>query len=139
MELKLTKHDESVWKKIQTTKRLAAERQIHAAIRHLLSGEFECAVTLALAAEDQLPDTSEPTLWNVLKQQVVPSDMRVFNDLRDWLKHGSGKDAREISELEVAIALIRATTRYFAVFKFETDEMRAFVKWCTDKGRFALS
>ena len=36
---------------IETSKRLSAERQIHAAIDHFHRNEFECAMTLAAAAE----------------------------------------------------------------------------------------
>jgi hypothetical protein len=35
----------------ETTKKLAAQRQIGAAIAHLHKAELECAVTLATAAE----------------------------------------------------------------------------------------
>ena len=45
---------------VQTSKRLSAERQIHAAITHFHAGDFECAITLCSAAENQLPEPSEP-------------------------------------------------------------------------------
>jgi hypothetical protein len=35
-------------------------RQIHAAIEHWRRGDFECAITLASAAETMLPDIDEP-------------------------------------------------------------------------------
>jgi hypothetical protein len=54
---------------IKTTKRLAAERQIHAAITHFQRGDFECAITLCSAAEGQMPEPSDPThFFAILKQ-----------------------------------------------------------------------
>ena len=55
---------------IQTSKRLAAEHQIHAAITHFRAGDLECAITLCSAAEGQIPEPSEQSrhLRNALKQ-----------------------------------------------------------------------
>jgi tRNA threonylcarbamoyladenosine modification (KEOPS) complex Cgi121 subunit len=46
---------------IQTSRRLATERQIHAAIAHFRAGDFERAITLSGAAEGQTPEPSEPS------------------------------------------------------------------------------
>ena len=46
---------------VETSKRLSAERQIHAAIAHFHAGDFECAITLSSAAEGQMP---KPKLAN---------------------------------------------------------------------------
>jgi hypothetical protein len=35
-------------------------RQIHAAIKHLDRGDFECAITLAAAGEEMLPPKDKP-------------------------------------------------------------------------------
>jgi hypothetical protein len=58
---------------IQTSKRLAAEREIHAAIAHFRAGDFECAITLCGAAEGEIPEPSEPSrhLRNVLMQAAA--------------------------------------------------------------------
>jgi hypothetical protein len=54
---------------IQTNKRLAAERQIHAAITHFRASDFECAITLCSAAEGQMPEPVASThLFDVLKR-----------------------------------------------------------------------
>src|SRR6516165_1110699 len=45
---------------IETSRKLAAQRQIDGAIAHLCESELECAITLAGAAEEVLPDTNEP-------------------------------------------------------------------------------
>jgi hypothetical protein len=45
---------------IETHVRYASMRQIHAAIEHVHREDYECAITLAGAAEGILPDTDEP-------------------------------------------------------------------------------
>jgi len=52
---------------IETTKQLAAIRQITAAIEHLRKQEYECAITLAVAAEGLLPPTDEPHIFSAFK------------------------------------------------------------------------
>ena len=68
-------------------------RQIHGAIEHLYKGEFECAITLAGAAEGQSSDQSDEALFAQLKV-CVPPEFRdekewiaCLNAVRDWLKH----------------------------------------------------
>jgi len=54
---------------VLTSKQLAAERQIHAAIAHFRNGDFECAISLCSAAEGQMPGPEDPThLFAVLKK-----------------------------------------------------------------------
>jgi hypothetical protein len=56
---------------VQTSKRLSAERQIHAAIAHFHAGDFECAITLCSAVEGQMPPSGEPThLFQILQDYV---------------------------------------------------------------------
>jgi hypothetical protein len=45
---------------IKTWVRYASMRQIHAAIKHLDRGDFECAITLAAAGEEMLPPKDKP-------------------------------------------------------------------------------
>jgi hypothetical protein len=45
---------------IDTCSHYASMRQIHAAIDHWRHADFECAITLAGAAEGMLPDIDEP-------------------------------------------------------------------------------
>lgn len=125
---------ESDWAKIQTTKKLSAMKQIDAAIAHFRSGDFECAVTLALAAEGQLPETGSMDLYKAIKQHLPgKTEIDILNDLRNWLKHPSGDNSREVSEFEIAIALLRATSRYFAMFKEKTTAMDEFILWSVSK------
>jgi len=54
---------------VRTNKQLAAERQIHAAIVHFRTANFECAISLCSAAEGQMPEPDEVThFFAILKK-----------------------------------------------------------------------
>jgi hypothetical protein len=122
------------WQAIRTNRKLAALRQIQASLAHFEADDFECSVTLALAAESQLPEATGTYLIKVLKEKISSqTDFNILNDLRNWLKHPKEPNERDISEFEVAVALVRAISKYFAAFNEETPEMRAFIEWCVLK------
>jgi hypothetical protein len=120
---------------IQTSKQLAAERQIHAAIVHFRNGEFECAISLCSAAEGQMPEPDEAThLFAILRKASAanPSpegQKEDFNYAANWMKHGWGVDAVEIEEWEVTCWLNRAISKYRAVYGSGTPEMLAMFSW----------
>lgn len=129
---------------IQTSRRLAAERQIHAAIAHFRAGDFECAITLCSAAENQMPKPSEPThLHGILQRYSAehpPPDGQKddFNCIANWMKHGTMKlgtgavveiDEVEIEEWVVKLWLNRAISKYRAVYGIGTPEMAALFPW----------
>jgi hypothetical protein len=79
---------------VAMTKKEAAFRQITAAIKHFESEEYECAITLAGAAEGQLfTEDGSRDLFSELKMRVPPEfkDKQEWvarlNETRDWLKH----------------------------------------------------
>lgn len=122
---------------IETTRQLSALRQIHSAIEHLHNNQWECAITLALAAEGQLPRTdSEISLFNAMRTHSpdLASD-GTFNLHRDWLKHWNDEkpDKIEISEFGVAIAIMRAVSKFYAVYGKASKEMHGFGDWCREK------
>jgi hypothetical protein len=116
------------------TKQQAALRQINAAISHLHVGEYECAITLAGAAEDLLGDTEPGHLWKVLMQRR-PNDhsekewAAMFNETRNWLKHPTENlgDARHIEEFEAVIMLIRATSKFMARYNNKASKKWAIL------------
>jgi hypothetical protein len=132
-----------VWgtNKRTVTKKQAATAQIHAAIAHLYAKQYECAITLACAAEDLIGDAKPSHLWTVLMARR-PQDhserewATMLNETRDWLKHpteGLGNE-RDIEEFETVIMLIRAVSKYAARFDDEyTHEMEEFVVWCREQ------
>ena len=91
---------------IKTWIRYASMRQIHAAIKHLDRGDFECAITLAAAGEEMLPPTDEPHFRKL--QGVMKVD-----DIVSWPRHGESKhkdnsknkfrETTTISEFEVLV------------------------------------
>jgi len=120
---------------IRTTKQLAAERQIHAAIAHFRTGDFECAITLCSAAENQMPEPSEPAhLFSVLKQagdkRPAPDGAKDdFNLAANWMKHPTGRDEVVIEEWVVTMWLNRAISKYRAVYGVGTPTMAAMFPW----------
>jgi hypothetical protein len=100
--------------KQRVSRKEAALQQIHMAIRLFRSRDFACAITLALAAEEQLPDADAPYVFKQLKQKV-PKEKAMFNLVRNWLKHHKEPDEIDLYEFEVVIALMRATPKFTAV------------------------
>ena len=83
---------------VTTNVRLAAERQIHAAIAHFRGGDFECAITLCSAAEGRIPSPSDPGwLREVVIAHAAPNDD--FNFAANWLKHDVNPDDLEIEQV----------------------------------------
>jgi hypothetical protein len=119
------------------TKQQAALSQIHGAIAHLHAQEYECAITLAGAAEDLLIHAEPDHLWKVLMQRR-PADHNekewaaMFNETRNWLKHPTEdlSDERQIDEFETVIMLIRATSKFIGKYRKGSSEMEAFIEWC---------
>jgi hypothetical protein len=99
----------------QTTRKLAAQRQIDAAIAHLHKAELECAITLAAAAEGMLPDTEEPHIFGYLRRHPSFKEAN-FNETINWLKHNSGSDANVIYEFDAAVTIARAMSKWGAVY-----------------------
>lgn len=126
---------------VQTSQRLAAERQIHAAIAHFHAGDFECAITLCSAAEGQMPEPSEPKyLFRMLQDRVrenpAPDGQKDdFNYGATWLKHGWGPDEWEIAEVDVKLWLYRAVSKYRAVYGGGTPTMAELFPWARNPSR----
>jgi hypothetical protein len=121
---------------IETTVRLASMRQAHGAIEHAYNGDFECAITLAGAAEGVLPSPGKPFLFEKLKAfaAALPTDERV-NDIINWLKHattlkgGNRIETANITEVEVIATIARAISKFAAVYDYKSEEMISFIDW----------
>lgn len=124
--------DPALWTTVKTNRQLSALRQIEAAIDHLYAGNLECAVTLALAAEDHMPRSEAVYLFNELYKRV-PGEIGMFNELRNWLKHHIEPDEFEFSDFEAAIAVVRATSKFFATYHKTSPKLEGFVDWCKSK------
>jgi tRNA threonylcarbamoyladenosine modification (KEOPS) complex Cgi121 subunit len=113
---------------IETCCHYASMRQIHAAIEHWRRGDFECAITLAGAAERMLPEIDEP-------QYRELQDVARVNEVSNWLIHGTSRNGAKsertdiivIEEFDTVVAIHRAILKFEAVFwKDKTPQMTSF-------------
>jgi hypothetical protein len=116
-------------------------RQIHCAIEHLQRGDYECAITLAGAAEGMLPDTEESHFREKVKSLSKSPEIQAEggatgpNDYINWLKHG--RIRREGPRIEKAtipaeesVAVIwRAITKYEVTCNDQSPQMLSFQNW----------
>ena len=128
-------------KSVDTNVRFASMRQIHAAIDHLHRGDFECAITLAGAAEGILPNTNEPHFRQRVKSLSASPGIRAEggatgpNDYINWLKHGQTErggpriETATISEIEMIAVIWRAITKFQATYNYTTTQMQNFAEW----------
>jgi hypothetical protein len=118
---------------IETTKQLAALRQIGAAIEHFHKQEFECVITLAAAAECLLPPTDGPHLFRQIRGRMTSTEFKKINlnFLVNWLKQDDPEDPESvvISEFEAVIALQRAIMKFIAVYHKSSTGMEEFLAW----------
>src|SRR5262249_11100165 len=117
---------------IETSRKLAALRQINAAITHLENAELECAITLAGAAEEILPNTNGPHAFEIMREH--PTFTRIgldWNEARNWLKHydNAKPDVRAFHQSEAALIIYRAITKFTAVYDEMPDRWQHFLAW----------
>lgn len=112
-------------------------RQIHAAIEHLLRQDFECAVTLAAAAENMLPPTENPYFHQKVKAFAAglppaAEGANGPNDVITWLKHGTYKgqkcDRATIEHFECVTTIWRAISKFIAVYGDPSPQMTSWAK-----------
>lgn len=119
----------------RTTKRLAAQRQIDAAVAHLHKSEFESAITLAVAAEALLPDTDSRKIFAYLREHALGKQVDIDKTV-DWLKHGGAPDGVTIYEFEAAVVIARAMSKFAAVYTDAPSEWYEFLSWGVVKGHW---
>jgi hypothetical protein len=122
---------------IDTNIRLASMRQIHCAIDHFHRGDFEAAITLAGAAEGMLPTPNKPFLFEKVRVLAPepskdPAQSAGANDLVVWLKHGNGPNGKRVEtatilEIEMYHLIIRAISKFRAVYDEQSAEMKKFL------------
>ncbi|MCC8948205.1 hypothetical protein H8A97_24620 [Bradyrhizobium sp. Arg62] len=126
---------------IETTTKLASMRQLHAAIEHHGKQNWECAITLAAAAEGMLPPTDEPHFHKKVKELAaslpeVDEGSQGPNDVITWLKHGTfrGKkcDAATIDNSETPVVIWRAITKFYAVYNEVSPQMQSWQQTMKD-------
>ncbi|MGB6537275.1 MAG: hypothetical protein WBF58_15070 [Xanthobacteraceae bacterium] len=127
---------------IDTSIRLASMRQIHCAIDHLERGNYECAITLAAAAEGMMPEPEKPYFRGKVKAMAQSEEIKAAggaigpNDYSVWLKHGTfnGVKTEEvmIPNEEGVVWIYRAISKFHAVYDDRSPQMISFCKWAKD-------
>jgi hypothetical protein len=131
---------------IETDIRLASMRQIHCAIEHLERGDFECAITLAAAAEGMLPEPGKTYFRGKVKAMSKSEEIKAAggaigpNDYSNWLKHSTLNNARvenaTIPDEESVVWICRAISKFNAVYDGASPQMVSYrdwaIKWLRD-------
>jgi hypothetical protein len=116
---------------IKTDKQLSAQRQIIAAIEHLHKKDYECAITLASAAEGQVKEKTTNHLFRLILKHFSSDEANAYVH---WLKHPSGPDRAEITEQEVVIAITRAIQKFVGTYQATHPQFETFSEWCMANG-----
>ncbi|NPU10920.1 hypothetical protein HL666_09115 [Bradyrhizobium sp. 83002] len=120
---------------METKIEYAAMRQIHVAIECYRQQHWECAITLAAAAEGMLPNTDEPHFRQRVKEFAGRApEMEGFtndpNAVINWLKHGNVDGERReivaINNSEPPVIIWRAITKFYALYNFVSPQMLAW-------------
>ncbi|MGB7102394.1 MAG: hypothetical protein WBD95_26975 [Xanthobacteraceae bacterium] len=120
---------------VRTTKKLSALRQILMAIKCIDSVDYECAITLAGAAEGQIdekqiPEGTRPHLFRVLRAKFAPEPV---NEDVTWMKHPSGAFDRDVTQFDVALTIARAIQKYVATYQETHVRFEEFSQWAVMK------
>jgi|SRR5262249_2173950 len=116
---------------VKTTKKLSAPRQICAAIEHFHKKDYECAITLAGAAEGQVKEKKKNHLFRLILKSFSSDEANAYIH---WLKHPSGPDKAEITEQEVVITIIRAIQKFVSTYGESHARFETFSEWCIANG-----
>jgi hypothetical protein len=139
-ELRRKTEDEiGPWRMV--SKKDSARRQILMASICVLDGDWECAITLAGAAEGQIENTEQPTLFSMMKGSKLRGRFKsereyvtFANGVRDWLKHDSDQKDKLICEFEAVFMVGRALSKYYNAYRDNLEDLKVFNEWRTEKG-----
>ncbi|EHH09255.1 hypothetical protein [Mesorhizobium amorphae] len=115
---------------------MAAVQQIEMAIKLFDDDRNStCAITLALAAEDQIPNpkSEKPFLLGAMRAEGADKKIDI-NRIRNWLKHHKEPEEIGISELDVVVSILRAATKFHAAYCQPTSVMKQFLVWVKQEG-----
>jgi hypothetical protein len=118
---------------IETTKRLAAQRQIDAAVSHLNKSELESAIALATAAEGLLPDMESRQISAYLREHPLSKQVDIDKTIK-WLKRRARPDAATIFEFEAAVIIARVMSKFAAAYTEVPSEWYDFFRGGSSRG-----
>jgi len=116
---------------VKTNKQLSARRQICAAIEHFHKKDYECAITLAGAAEGQVKEKTSRHLFRLIRNKFSADETNAFIH---WMKHPSCPDTAEITEQEVVVTIIRAIQKFVGTYEATHVDFENFSQWAMQKG-----
>jgi hypothetical protein len=118
---------------LDTTRKIAAVRQIRGAIRALHDEEFECAITLAAAGEGMVPNDRKDgkPLIKILRDKMPEDDPNLFSN---WLKHPKGPDKARILIMEAVVMISRAIHKFVWYYEESADSFETFSDWAVLHG-----
>jgi hypothetical protein len=115
---------------VDTRRKLAPLRQIRGAITCLHDGDYECAITLAHAAEGMVPDKKErgdsKPLIKLMRERVPDDDSNLFSS---WLKHPRGVEKARITVFEVVLMILRAIHKFVWYYEESSNHFESFQDW----------
>ena len=124
------------------SKKDAARLQILTACTLLFEGNWECAMTLAGAAEGQIPETKNaivPDIFTRIKSVLGKNyasereHVSFENSERDWLKHNSDQSNKLIYEFKAFMMVARAASKYWSVYRDNSEDIQALNKWLIEQ------
>jgi hypothetical protein len=121
--------------RIETTKRLAAQREIDAALGHLHKSELEAAIALATAAEGLMPDAEGRRVSAYLQERPLSKQVDIDKTV-DWLRRNVPPDDATISEFEAAVVIAGAMSKFAAAYTDAPTEWYDFLSWGVARGHW---
>jgi hypothetical protein len=100
-------------------------------VDHFEKKDYECAITLAGAAEGQIKEKTLNHLFRLMRAKWPSDEANMFIH---WMKHASGPENAEIEELEVVTTIIRAIQKYVGAYETMHPKFQTFSDWCVAKG-----
>jgi hypothetical protein len=115
--------------RLEIDRQQGALQQIDIAIEMFHRRQWACAITLALAAETQLPDPEKPFVWSTLRSKYGAEFIDKLNEPRNWLKHPKQPDTVTLYEMDAVIGLLRAISKFTSLYSEWSKDMAAFDAW----------
>jgi len=107
--------------------------QIDTAIEMFYRRNWGCAITLALAAETQIPNPETTFVTSKLRSVYGAEFIDRLNEPRNWLKHPSGPDTATLLEMDAFIAILRSISKFSSQYRAWSEPMAKFDAWFKER------
>ena len=103
-------------------------QQIDIAIEMFHCREWTCAITLALAAETQMPNPQKP-----LRSEYGQDFLDRLSKPTNWPRHVKEPETAILYEMDAVAALLRAISKFTSLYRVWSRPMTAFDAWVKRK------